>query len=909
MLLIPPDRSSVPIYGQPRSTVAFFAPPGWYSPRPRPSPGPGPGPGPSPGPGPGPGPGPDPEPGNEAVSLAFASDSRECELCGFSELASPSTPPKKYHNRDILGNISKYSYQDQVDCVLVYPPEGGFSFLGMIPDSPYTYFVSFTCFIIAETETTVTYQVIGTGDSVPHNPDAGGFRLYVSVLGPTYSGVTFTVGKGSTFYVGGSFSYIYWHDPGEGMYFTAGPIPFIDTWAIRESYGLSDCVFQQSLIAYRTYAGDQINLIDIPAISAAVAAGQPQNCYDPYVSIVVGPMEPTYVQSDPPTQTLRETYGLGCVNNPNAFGARSIKALGLVQESLTVEDTEDMAINRATPVLGLLNVAYYEPRVSGFEFLWQKTTATMHCTGLVTGQDYHVQLAVLTEDYGGGSPVDSFVDIYFTATGATHDIVREFIATRGQQITLGIATIEATTLLPVLESAEVLDNGTTWKFTFSEIVSFGGSGSGGWAAVASGGAVSLTYASGAGTNILLYSGSRPIQFDELITIGYSQPGNGIQDAMANLLATFSGAPVDNGSGLAEPPSVVSAKLLSSGEVVQVVFDHPVSFGGGGAGGMVAVASSLPLTLTYSSGAGTNTLNFTVPRIIYDYETVELEYTQPGNGIERTGTSEDLASFTGQSVDNDSVEQLDEETITWRNRCIAAGGTFETDSVFLANQLIVAIQAASFDTKIIGLWPLLGANLASARVPLRDTLGVGIALNTGFVDADFNQATGLQGDGSLKILTLGMKPSELGASNNGGLGYWENNISFAGPSEAPIGRYNILLDNRFLIDLRSTLRAFRWGGAGNGASEAVAADNAHYYGQRSIATDRSLYRNGTLLATNTVSDPTAGAGDKDIQLMGGDGISWAGRCAVAYVTDGTLTAGEITALHALLNTYLIAATGR
>jgi hypothetical protein len=44
--------------------------------------------------------------------------------------------------------------------------------------------------------------------------------------------------------------------------------------------------------------------------------------------------------------------------------------------------------------------------------------------------------------------------------------------------------------------------------------------------------------------------------------------------------------------------------------------------------------------------------------------------------------------------------LDPETIVWRDRATAAGGTFGADSVEIADELIKAIKAESFNSKIV-----------------------------------------------------------------------------------------------------------------------------------------------------------------------------------------------------------------
>lgn len=281
---------------------------------------------------------------------------------------------------------------------------------------------------------------------------------------------------------------------------------------------------------------------------------------------------------------------------------------------------------------------------------------------------------------------------------------------------------------------------------------------------------------------------------------------------------------------------------------------------------------------------------------------------------------DAAGYTDAYLTTDGATlswvQLDPETITWRDAITAAGGTFAARSILIADRLIKAIKAESFTTGIKYLLPLLGGDLTAARMPLRDSLGVGIAGNTGFTDADFSQSTGLQGDGSSKYLDSHITPGQLGASDNAGLGWWENNYPGVGNVE-PMGAYkqNNTPDNRFSLDLRTFIEVFGWGTVGSGAASGGGAGNHHYYGQRASGTDRRIFKNGTQVgATSTSVTSTAGSTDNTIILSGcNTGVSgiapWPGRCAVTYMTDGTLTAGEIAAFHTLLQTYLIAPTGR
>lgn len=273
----------------------------------------------------------------------------------------------------------------------------------------------------------------------------------------------------------------------------------------------------------------------------------------------------------------------------------------------------------------------------------------------------------------------------------------------------------------------------------------------------------------------------------------------------------------------------------------------------------------------------------------------------GMGVLRKQGATILLQVPGRSL-------FDPETLRWIARAEAAGGSFLGNSKAIADAFIVALHRRSYNSKIKYLLPMLGGNLATARVPLRDALDVGIAGSTGFVNADFNQATGLQGNGSSKAFDLHVSVTSL----TGGIGYWENNINFSGTDSTAMGMgIPGPPDTRFFIDLRPALRVFSWGNYGNRLFPGLAGVNGHYYGQRNHE-DTSFSLNGTSFATGTAADiipPPANT----LKLMGwsfaGTDYFWAGRCACAYVADGTLTTPEIADFHSLLSTKLFTPTGR
>ncbi len=254
-----------------------------------------------------------------------------------------------------------------------------------------------------------------------------------------------------------------------------------------------------------------------------------------------------------------------------------------------------------------------------------------------------------------------------------------------------------------------------------------------------------------------------------------------------------------------------------------------------------------------------------------------------------------------------------ETDIWIAGIDADGGTYEPDSKTIANDLVVALKAKPYYSSIIYMLPLLGADVIAARMPLIDTLAVGIATNVNFINSDFSQSTGLQGNGTTKYLNSLVRPSQLSLVLNGGLGYWEGNFVNSSNSEV-IGCYNNAAGERYVLDLRSTIYFFPWGVAGLNAQHLATAGNHDYYGNRSSSTLKEIYQDGLLMGSNTTSDIPTGLADNQILIVGannggGGNFPCNSRCKVAYMTDGTLNAAQALDLHNTFATWLMGPTGR
>lgn len=266
----------------------------------------------------------------------------------------------------------------------------------------------------------------------------------------------------------------------------------------------------------------------------------------------------------------------------------------------------------------------------------------------------------------------------------------------------------------------------------------------------------------------------------------------------------------------------------------------------------------------------------------------------------------------------SVSTVNPDVATWKTRVAANSGTLSVNSETYAQDLLDDLRAWDGYHKLRYTAAWLGADIPAFLVPVYDPALAGPMVNTGFVLADFGEATGVQGAGLVpgsKIITVPRTASELGATNNGGLGWRELDHDFPNQSsQSPVGFQHAGSGYAFSLRLNSTSEGFRWGLTGNQAVTAVGATNAHYYGQRKSATDRKLYRDGSQIASNTTSDSAANSNATDFgnvglhDLAGPTNYYWAGRSGFMYMTNGELTPAEITSLHTIIEDF-ITATGR
>ena len=105
-----------------------------------------------------------------------------------------------------------------------------------------------------------------------------------------------------------------------------------------------------------------------------------------------------------------------------------------------------------------------------------------------------------------------------------------------------------------------------------------------------------------------------------------------------------------------PPTISSVAIGTGGLVWTLTASEALTSSTGGRGGMAGTcATAGAITLTYSTGNESATLEYTGDPIVYAEDTCTLAYTQPGDGWE-DGDGDELATFTGKATTNNSTEE-------------------------------------------------------------------------------------------------------------------------------------------------------------------------------------------------------------------------------------------------------------
>jgi len=221
---------------------------------------------------------------------------------------------------------------------------------------------------------------------------------------------------------------------------------------------------------------------------------------------------------------------------------------------------------------------------------------------------------------------------------------------------------------PVVSSIIIPAAGTTIIIDFNETVTESGDGSDWDTFTMSGGAVTLS-SPNVDDDEITYTLSRTVYQGETLTeLDYIQPGNGIEDIEDNDLETinnYSGSFANNSTQDGTAPTVSSVIIPDAGTTIIIDFDETVTESGNGSNWNVFKMSGSGASITLSNpNVNDDEITYTMSRTVDEGETLtELDYTQPGNGIEDVANNDltTIDNYSG-SFTNDSSQGGDPATV-------------------------------------------------------------------------------------------------------------------------------------------------------------------------------------------------------------------------------------------------------
>ena len=172
---------------------------------------------------------------------------------------------------------------------------------------------------------------------------------------------------------------------------------------------------------------------------------------------------------------------------------------------------------------------------------------------------------------GGGSITEATGTVYKDSPGSPGDMLWNDTTVYLHNSTgwMTLATLADnlgnTPGLPTVTSVTVGALGASADILFSEAITAGAGGSGGWAMLCDGQPITMTYSSGDTTSTLVYGLSPTPYAGDTCTVDYTQPGDGLENATGGDLLSFeSGVVINN--------SEVAGAIAS-----QTAIDTPASF--------------------------------------------------------------------------------------------------------------------------------------------------------------------------------------------------------------------------------------------------------------------------------------------------------------------------------------------
>lgn len=257
----------------------------------------------------------------------------------------------------------------------------------------------------------------------------------------------------------------------------------------------------------------------------------------------------------------------------------------------------------------------------------------------------------------------------------------------------------------------------------------------------------------------------------------------------------------------------------------------------------------------------------------------------------------------------AAPSLDADASAWAAAVTANGGTYSAGTLAAVDTFVKAAKASGYWSKLNRINLFAGDQLAAALVPLK--VGGGSAKDTAvnFVSGDYNEATGLTGNGSSKYLKTGLVPSTSLTLNDTHLAVY-NRASSATGGLLDIGArgganfFEMLAphsDGTFIARAYDDTT-----GNGRVISAVLTAPYGLMVSSRASSTSLVAYRNGTSVASASSTGGALLSGEIYVFNSNNGGTPTSGGYTshplAAYSVGSGLSAADVTAYTAHMEAF-------
>lgn len=251
----------------------------------------------------------------------------------------------------------------------------------------------------------------------------------------------------------------------------------------------------------------------------------------------------------------------------------------------------------------------------------------------------------------------------------------------------------------------------------------------------------------------------------------------------------------------------------------------------------------------------------------------------------------------------SVISFDPSTAAFISRVTAAGGTLSALEQTATNKLVVDLKAYGLWDSMKAIYPMVGASAASCAQNLKSSSFTG-TFTSGWTFA----STGATPNGTSAFMNTSLLPSTQLTINNSHASFYSrtNNNSDAWDLGSGNGTGTAFLLSLRYNSVNQQLGLISGAYPANAAVLIETTSNAFGLMSRTSSTSLKLYRNASLLNTNTVASSIVSS--QNIYIGGNNDTSFpsysARQCAFASIGDGlidTQAANFYTAVQAFQTT--------